>query len=184
MTNTVRVWDLFVRLFHWSCAALFLANYTVLEAGSRVHRYVGYSLITLVIARILWGFVGSPYARFSSFVPSPRQLRDYLSALRRGEHPYYLGHNPLGALMVLFLLFMLLMTGISGWLLTQDGFWSDHLMKGLHELCANAVMLAVGAHIAAVLWISHTTREPLVPAMLHGHKPEDAPQPLQHQSRQ
>jgi len=175
MSKSVRVWDPFIRLFHWSTAGLFLANYALLEEGSRLHRYVGYTLIGLVLARIIWGFIGSHYARFSSFVPAPASLKRYLLALAQGQHPYYLSHNPLGALMVLFLLSMLLCTGVSGWLLTQEGFWSDRLMEQIHGTCANLVMLAVGLHIAAVIWISHRTREPLVPAMVHGRKPSQWP---------
>lgn len=175
MTKSVRVWDPFVRLFHWSTAALFLANITVLEAGSRPHRYVGYTLIGLVLARIIWGFIGTQYARFSRFVPAPQTLKRYLAALAQGQHPYYLTHNPLGALMVIFLLVMLLCTGLSGWLLTQDGFWSDRLMEAIHGTCADLTMVAVGLHIAAVIWISHRTHEPLIPAMLHGRKPSQWP---------
>lgn len=95
MSKSVRVWDPFIRLFHWSTAGLFLANYALLEEGSRLHRYVGYTLIGLVLARIIWGFIGSHYARFSSFVPAPASLKRYLLALAQGQHPYYLSHNPL-----------------------------------------------------------------------------------------
>ena len=173
--SQVKVWDLFVRVFHWSTALLFLSNYWLTEPGARVHRYIGYTLIALVLARILWGFVGTTYARFRSFVPTPTTLFGYLRALRSGKHPYYLSHNPLGALMVIFLLVMLLVTGTSGWLLTTEMFEAEEWLEGVHELCANLVMVAVGFHIAAVIWVTHTAKERLVPAMWDGMKPEKAP---------
>lgn len=171
----VRVWDRFVRLFHWSTAILFLSNYWLTEEGGRTHRYIGYTLIGLVLARIIWGFIGSTYARFSSFVPTPKSLFGYLQAMRSGKHPYYLSHNPLGALMVLFLLGMLLATGTTGWMLTTDAYEAEEWLEDLHGLCANLVMVAVGLHIAAVIFVSHTTKERLVPAMWDGMKPSQAP---------
>ena len=181
--SSVRVWDLFVRLFHWSTAILFLSNYWLTEEGERTHRYIGYTLIGLVLARIIWGFIGTTYARFSSFVPTPTTLFGYLRAVRNGKHPYYLSHNPLGALMVLFLLVMLLATGSSGWLLTTDTFEAEPWLEELHELSANLVMFAVGVHIAAVIWVTHTARERLVPAMWDGMKPEKPEQAQDEKNR-
>ena len=90
--SSVKVWDLFVRVFHWSTALLFLSNYWITEPGSQIHRYIGYTLIALVLARILWGFVGSTYARFRSFVPTPTTLFGYLPE----QHKIALGIQCIG----------------------------------------------------------------------------------------
>ncbi len=175
-SQSVRVWDPFVRVFHWLTASLFLGNYLLsdedlwLEGGSRLHRWVGYSLAGLVIARVLWGFIGSHHARFRNFVPSLGQLQAYIRELRRGRHPYYLGHNPAGALMILFLLVGLLATALSGWLLTLERFHDQGWLEGLHGLLANSLMAAVVVHVLAVLLVSLKTRDKLVRAMLTGKK--------------
>ena len=98
-----KVWDPFVRIFHWSLVTCVVLNQFILEAGETAHQWVGYTASVLVLARIVWGFVGSRYARFSDFFPTPRRLARHLVALSNGEHPVYLGHNPLGALMMLAL---------------------------------------------------------------------------------
>jgi len=91
------VWDRFVRLFHWSLVSCVVLNQFVLEAGETPHEWVGYTASALVLARIVWGFVGSRHARFSDFFPTPARLARHIRALARGEHPQYAGHNPLGA---------------------------------------------------------------------------------------
>ena len=70
-----KVWDPFVRVFHWSLLVLMSANAFVLDDESKFHRWVGYTVAGLLAARIIWGFVGPRYARFSSFPPSTARLR-------------------------------------------------------------------------------------------------------------
>ena len=83
--RTVKVWDLFVRLFHWSLVTCVLLNQFVLEAGETPHEWSGYIASGLVVARILWGFVGSHHARFSNFFPTPSRIRQHLVVLRQGR---------------------------------------------------------------------------------------------------
>src|SRR3990167_7171694 len=99
-----KVWDPFVRIFHWSLVSCVVLNQFVLEPGKTAHEWVGYTASALVLARLVWGFVGSRHARFSDFFPTPRRLAKHLGALRNGEHQVYVGHNPLGALMMLALM--------------------------------------------------------------------------------
>ena len=103
---------------------------------------------------VIWGFIGSYHARFRSFVPSISQMKSYVRELRLGRHPYYLGHNPAGALMILFLLFGLLATATTGWMLTLDSYYGEEWLEELHGLLANSVMAAVVVHVLAVVVVS------------------------------
>ncbi|MEZ5568319.1 MAG: cytochrome b/b6 domain-containing protein [Halioglobus sp.] len=115
MSETVYVWDRFVRFFHWSLVLLFITSYLSGEEEHWIHIYSGYAIIALVTARILWGFIGSRYARFSEFIYSPWKAIGYLRGLVTGQKPpRYLGHNPAGGLMVLVMLVTLLTIAFSG----------------------------------------------------------------------
>ncbi len=111
---TVAVWDIFVRIFHWTLVAAFAVAYVTAEEENAWHIYAGYTVLALISLRVIWGFVGGKYARFSQFVRSPASVFRYISALRRGEAKHYLGHNPLGGWMVLALLTTLFAVTISG----------------------------------------------------------------------
>lgn len=166
----VKVWDPFVRLFHWSLVSCVLLNLFLLEDGEAPHRWVGYAAGALVLARIVWGFVGSRHARFADFFPTPQRLRDHLRALRRGEHPAYAGHSPLGALMMLALMALVLALGATGWLQGTDAFWGEEWLKDLHEILADTLLWAAGSHAAAAIVIGRLERVNLVRAMVTGVK--------------
>ena len=102
--SEVKVWDPLIRVFHWATVTLCLLNFFVLEEGSKPHRYAGYAVGILLIIRLLWGLVGPYYARFGQWWPTPARVRYYLRQLAQGRHPYYLGHNPVGSLMILSLI--------------------------------------------------------------------------------
>lgn len=115
MSETVYVWDRFVRFFHWSLAILFAVSYFTGEEEHWLHIYSGYGIVSLVVLRIIWGFIGTRHARFSDFSYAPAKTVDYLKALVSGRKPRrYLGHNPAGGAMVLAMLVMLLGIGFSG----------------------------------------------------------------------
>lgn len=164
------VWDRFVRCFHWSLVACVLLNLWVLEEGETAHRWAGYLAAGLVVARIVWGFVGGTHARFASFWPTPRRLAAHLRGLRAGRPPFHAGHNPLGALMMLALMALVLALGITGWLQGTDAFWGDEAMADLHEALADALMVLAGVHAAAALVMGRIERVRLVRAMVTGVK--------------
>ncbi len=110
----VKVWDPFVRIFHWSLAVLFVVAYFTGGEESWIHEWSGYGLLVLVVTRILWGFVGTKHARFSDFVRSPAAALGYLRDLATGQARRYLGHNPAGGWMTLLLLVAVLATSASG----------------------------------------------------------------------
>ncbi|KPV40311.1 hypothetical protein AN478_09475 [Thiohalorhabdus denitrificans] len=108
-----RVWDLWVRVSHWTLAAAFFLAYLV-EEPEGLHVWLGYLIGTLVLVRVAWGFMGPRHARFHDFVPSPNSLKAYLQRLVRGREPRFVGHNPLGGVMVVALLGTLTFTAVTG----------------------------------------------------------------------
>lgn len=169
-TASTRVWDPFVRLFHWSLVACVVLNQFVLEEGETPHQWVGYAASGLVVARLLWGFVGTRHARFSDFFPTPQRLKRHIAALLRGHTPHYEGHNPLGALMMLGLMALVLGLGLTGWLQGTDTFWGEEWLEELHEALANGLILAAGLHASAAILMGRLERVRLVRAMVTGRK--------------
>ena len=169
------IWDLPTRVFHWMLAACVLGAWLTAESESSrmLHLALGYSAGVLVAWRLVWGLVGSRYARFSDFVKSPAAalayLRGYLPTRRAASTPtHYLGHNPAGGWAVVALLAAVALAVSTGYLNYQDDsaeFWSE-----LHELAGNGIMVLVGLHVAAVIATSLLHRENLVRAMVNGYK--------------
>lgn len=115
MTDSqVRVWDPLVRLFHWTLVAAFIIAYVTGEEDSLVHIYAGYYILGLLVFRIIWGFVGTRYARFSDFIYSPRRTVQYLKGMFSGKPEHFLGHNPAGGWMIVMLLVSLALTTWTG----------------------------------------------------------------------
>lgn len=166
---SVRVWDRFVRVFHWSLVALIAAAWLTPEA-KLIHHWIGYAVLGLVAARLIWGVIGSRHARFSDFVRGPVGVLAYLRDLLRGQERRYLGHNPAGGAMIVALLAVIAVTGVSGWLMLTDRFWGSEMMEEIHEISANLILILVGCHVAGVIWESLRHRENLVRSMITGRK--------------
>ena len=168
--SEVRVWDLVVRLFHWSVVAGCVLNLAVFTDGKGAHRWIGYAVAVALVIRIVWGFVGTRYARFAEFVPGPIGLAAYLKALAQGQAPRFLGHNPAGALMMLTLMALLAAVSLTGWMLTLDAWFGDDNLEELHEALANGILVFAGVHVAAALFESWRHGENLVRSMITGRK--------------
>lgn len=166
----VKVWDPVVRLFHWTVVAGCTLNLFILEPGHRAHRYVGYTILTVLAVRLVWGLIGTHYARFASFFPTPKRLLPYVQALAKGREPRMLGHNPLAALMMFALMGLLAATAITGWMTTLDAFWGLKWLEELHGLLANLILVLVGLHALAAIVESWRHRENLVWSMVTGWK--------------
>lgn len=164
------VWDIFVRLFHWSLVGLFSANAFFTNAEGSRHRYVGYAIAALLAARLVWGFIGSRHARFNDFPPSPRgslqQAREMLSGSRRA----HAGHSPLGALMIYNLLLSITAIVITGYMQTTVTFFGYDWMKDLHGALVTWTEISAAAHIVAVVAESRRLRVNLPKAMINGYK--------------
>lgn len=169
MKTTIKVWDPLVRVFHWSLAGLFLANFLT-EEGELVHRRFGYTILILIAVRFVWGWIGTRYARFSDWVPGPQRLRQYLRDRITGHSHRQLGHNPAAAMMILTLLIGVLLVAFTGWLQTTDRFFGDDWLQDLHEVLAYGVLVLVVVHVLAAVGESVHYRENLIAAMIHGRK--------------
>ncbi len=166
----IKVWDLFIRLFHGSIAILFLANFFVTEDGSTLHSYLGYILLGLLALRFLWGFIGSYHARFTNFTPTKESLKEHLRSIIFREKDIHLGHNPLGALMVFNLLGSLTILCLTGLLAETDMFWGMKWLEEVHEFLANYTLLSVAFHLLGVAWETKRSKINIVKAMITGKK--------------
>lgn len=168
---TVPVWDRFVRLFHWCTAGLVLLAFLTTDDARWLHEFTGYAVLVLIVARIVWGIIGTHHALFISFIAGPRAVLRYLTLLHAGRAPRHLGHNPAGGAMIVALLVLLAIVSGSGWLSETDAYfgvpWVDHL----HHISAHLLLGLIGLHVVGVITSSWLHRENLVLAMITGRKP-------------
>jgi cytochrome b len=166
----VLVWDLPVRVFHWLLALSFAGAWLTAEseAWRLVHITLGYTMAALVGFRLVWGLLGSRPARFASFVRGPAAVKAYLKALLNGQAAHTTGHNPAGALAIVALLGLTLLTTGLGWATYND--WGGEALAEGHELAASGMLGVVGLHLLGVAVGSWAHRENLVRAMVTGRK--------------
>jgi cytochrome b len=183
-SNTIKVWDPVVRVFHWTLASAFLIAYVTEEDFLRLHVWAGYLLLAAIAVRLVWGFIGSRHARFSDFVTSPLTAVRYTKDTLKLKAKRYIGHNPAGGWMIVVMLISLIATGVTGLFLYGAGehggplavafaansdYWEKPLEE-VHEFLANFTMFLVVIHLGGVLLESLIHRENLVAAMISGEK--------------
>ena len=171
---TIKVWDPFVRVAHWTLVFSVAASWLTRRAGDW-HEWLGYAALAIVLARVAWSWIGTPYARFTQFVRSPAATLGYARQVARHVEPRHIGHNPLGAYMILLLVVMVILVAASGWLATTDTYWGVKWVEELHEGLSNALISLVALHIAGVVFSSLRHRENLVAAMFSGRKRAPSP---------
>ena len=168
------IWDYPIRIAHWLLVAS-VAGAWVTSDSERlivIHSAFGYTLGLVMVYRIYWGFIGSTYARWSNFYPSPERVKRYLRSILRASPEHYVGHNPLGSVaiyMMLILLGSLIITGWIGLVLTPDG-----LITEAHEALANLLLVVIGGHVLGVFLSSLIHKENLIQSMIRGYKEESA----------
>ena len=177
----VYVWDSFVRLFHWTLVVAFTIAYLTEDDLLAVHVWAGYVVGALIVARLVWGMIGSRHARFSDFIYEPATTFRYVRDLILFRAERHLGHSPGGGAMVVLLLLFLTATVVTG-LVVYGGehqagplagmFSKDtgEAIEGAHKVLANITLAFVLAHIAAVILASFAHHENLVRAMITGYK--------------
>ena len=184
-TNTmVKVWDPLVRFFHWSLVITFFTAYITEDNFLILHTYAGYTVLGLILFRIIWGLIGTRHARFSNFVAPPRVAWQYLKDTLRLRAKRYLGHNPAAGAMIILLLLSLIFTTLTGiatygavesagplgnWL-GNIGERGEDLLEEVHEFFANFTVMLVAIHVSGVIIESLLHRENLVRSMFHGYK--------------
>lgn len=171
-STRVRVWDIGVRLFHWSLVAMFAATYVVAEQRS-LHRTLGYVVIALISFRLVWGIIGGKHARFADFIPSPRRLSGYLRDMIRGTEARYLGHNPAGAAMIIALLTTLGGICATGYMMGMDAYFGLEWVEDAHKALVSLALILIIGHIGGVIFSSVRHRENLVKSMITGEKDAD-----------
>ena len=176
-----KVWDLPLRIFHWLLVAGFVIAYLTEDDLLTVHVWAGYLVFGLLLFRLVWGFIGNDYARFSNFLCSPVKSVVYVKDVVALKAKRCLGHNPAGAAMITLLLVSLLMTSITGFavygadqnagpLANIVGSSNEDLWEEMHEFFANFTLFLVFVHIVGVIVESFIHRENLAKAMWHGYK--------------
>ncbi|WP_158966167.1 cytochrome b/b6 domain-containing protein [Paraglaciecola sp. L3A3] len=188
--SSVKVWDLAIRVFHWAIVICVAGAWITMEnRWILAHEIFGYTLLSLVLFRLLWGIVGSTTARFSHFMTSPNKALSYLKGSLQAKAPvnakddYHSGHNPAGAWMVVLLLSLLLLQTITGLYSNNDLGFSGSLADGvskdtsdwltkIHALSFNFILAAIWLHLVAVFFYVLVKKENLIKAMLTGKKPK------------
>ena len=170
--KTIAVWDIGVRLFHWSLVTSVTLSYFVISPRD-MHKFFGYTMVALITFRLIWGLIGPKHARFSNFIPGPRKLLGYLADIARGVEDRYLGHNPAGAAMIVALLLVLGSIGTTGYMMGMDAYFGEEWVEDLHKALVNGLLVLVMLHLAGVVTASLRHKENLVAAMVTGQKPED-----------
>ncbi len=183
--TSVKVWDRFLRFFHWSLVLCFATAYISGEVhASTLHELVGYALCALLAARVYWGFKGGEYARFRAFIFPVSETLAYVRSMFKGNPQHYFGHNPAGALMVFTMFGLLAVIYLSGFLTlgtidfegplvflaNRVSDEASYVFRHLHEFLTHAALILVVLHLVGVWVGSVQHKENLVKAMLTGKK--------------
>jgi cytochrome b len=169
--STVKVWDAFVRIAHWSLVVSVSTAWLTRHSDNLWHEWLGYAALAIVVLRIIWGLIGSTHARFGDFVRTPAATLTYTKALIGHREPRYLGHNPLGAWMIVALLATVALLGVTGWLSTTDAYWGIAWVADSHEALSDFLLVLIALHVVGVVFSSLRHHENLVKAMITGRKP-------------
>jgi len=170
MSQPIMVWDVPTRVFHWLLVLSFCGAFLTAESEHYrdIHVVLGYTLLGLLAFRLLWGFFGTRYAQFRSFLFKPGEIVAYLLSLAKGKPAHYIGHNPVGSVAIWLLLALGISSGVTGVMLFQDV--GGDAVEELHELTSNGMLAVVFIHVCGVVVSSLMHRENLVRSMITGFK--------------
>lgn len=186
-TRRALIWDLPLRLFHWALAVLFVCSWLTAEAGiewADAHLYCGYGALALVTFRLLWGLVGTKYARFGQFLRGPRAVMSGFRTLAQSSAPSEPGHSAVGGWASLILMTLVFCQAASGLFITDDILFSGpynsavssdiaNALASFHHLNFDVLTAAVGAHLAIMLWYRLRKGHNLVAPMISGYSSDE-----------
>ena len=203
-SRKVKIWDLPTRIFHWALVLLVLLSYLTGEFGGfdftmpgsgemvanmNIHMFSGLTILTLLIFRVVWGFIGSSTARFVDFIKGPGAVIDYLGGIAKRSVKFAAGHNPAGGLVVIVMLLLLLSQAGTGLFAKEDDFFgiagplngmvdedTAKQITGIHHRIWSIIEIVVVVHILANLFYWLVLKHNLIPAMFSGvsEAPADA----------
>ncbi len=166
----IMVWDMPVRVFHWLLVICFAGAWLTSESErlAMIHYAFGYTACLLVLIRLVWGVIGTRYARFSQFLKSPKAVIEHFMAMLRGHPHHDVGHNPAGGLVMFALMLLILLIGLTGFLSVKE--IMGNLVSEAHEAVSSLVLGLVIVHIIAAVGMSVIERQNLVRSMVTGKK--------------
>lgn len=174
--RTNLVYDLPTRIFHWLFAILFVVAFSIgtyisdESARFPLHMLAGATMAFLVVARVVWGVIGTKHARFSGFALNPLELINYLKGVLTGDKRRWAGHNPASSWAALAMMIIALSLATTGTLMVTG--YKKHIIKEIHELLANGFLVVVIMHIAGVVLHSLRHRDNIALSMVDGNKAE------------
>ena len=170
MIQRILVWDVQTRVFHWLLVLSFTVAFLTAESERNrdIHVVFGYILLGLLAFRLLWGFIGTRYARFGSFLFGPGEVVAYVKSLVKRKPAHYVGHNPAGSVAIWLLLALGFASGVSGVMVYQE--MGGDALEELHDAVSYVMLAVVAMHIVGVLAGSVMHRENLVRSMITGYK--------------
>jgi len=187
--KTVQVWDLPIRMFHWVLVLLVTISFITAKIGGNAmqyHVWSGETILALLLFRLIWGFIGSPSARFAHFVRGPGAAWHYARRLIGPNPERHLGHNPLGGWSIVAMLLALALQAITGLFATDDIATQGPLYRlvsdatagqltAIHLFNIDVILALVALHILAVLFYLLVKKDNLVTPMITGRKPWQDP---------
>ena len=168
--QAILVWDMPMRVFHWLLVICFTGAWLSSESErwGMIHYAFGYTACLLVLIRLVWGFIGTRYARFSQFLKSPKAVIAHFMAMLRGRPHHDVGHNPAGGLVMFALMLLILLIGLTGYLSLKE--FLGNFVSEAHEAVASFALGLVIIHIIAAIGMSLIERQNLVRSMVNGKK--------------
>jgi len=177
LRQMILVWDMPVRVFHWLLVICFAGAWLTSESErlQMIHYAFGYTACLLVLIRLVWGVIGTRYARFSQFLKSPKAVLGHFMAMLRGHPHHDVGHNPAGGLVMVALMLLILVIGLSGYLSVKEVL--GDFAGEIHESVSSLALAVVILHVLAAIIMSLLEKQNLVRSMVNGKKqgmPEQA----------
>lgn len=170
--QTVVLWDIWIRLFHWSLVLIFVANLWLVTPGEIVHRALGGTALALVALRFIWGFIAqNEAALWRDFFPAPKRLWQHTKALLTGKPYHRMGHSPIGALVMIAMMLLFVGLSVTGMMMTlTDAFMFDEWVGDSHELFAKSLFYLAVLHVFAAIVESFRMKENLPKSMITGKR--------------